>query len=94
MTQHGRHLPDGDSLKTKLLLATAIALSLSAVAQTNSQSTIAVEPMSPTPTFRVTDLSVEIETKKDGVRWQAVLTELNLLRSVAPVPTVAGNPAP
>jgi hypothetical protein len=39
------------------------------------------------------DLSVQIETKKDGVRWQAVLTELDQLKSVAPVPTVASNPA-
>jgi hypothetical protein len=39
------------------------------------------------------DLSVPIETKKDGVRWQAVLTELDLLKSVAPVPIIAGNPA-
>ncbi len=27
------------------------------------------------------DLSVSIETKKDGVRWQAVLTELDQLKS-------------
>jgi Zinc dependent phospholipase C len=40
------------------------------------------------------DLSVQIETKKDGLRWQAVLTELDQLKSLAPVPTVAGNPAP
>jgi hypothetical protein len=39
------------------------------------------------------DLSVQIETKKDAVRWQAVLTELDQLKSVAPVPTIAGNPA-
>jgi len=39
------------------------------------------------------DLSVPIETKKDAVRWQAVLTELDQLKSVAPVPTIAGNPA-
>ena len=44
-TQHGRHLPQGDSLKTKLLLAAVIALSLSALAQTNSQTTVVVEPM-------------------------------------------------
>ncbi len=40
------------------------------------------------------DLSVPFETKKDGVRWQAVLTQLDQLKSVAPVPTIAGNPAP
>ena len=44
-------------MKITLLLAAAIALSLSAAAQTNSQATMAVEPMSPTPTFRVTVVS-------------------------------------
>jgi hypothetical protein len=39
------------------------------------------------------DLSVPIETKKDGVRWQAVLTELDQLKAVAPVTAVAGSPA-
>jgi outer membrane protein OmpA-like peptidoglycan-associated protein len=48
-------------LKTKLLLGAVIALSLSAVAQTNSQSSIAVEPMSPTPTFRVTVISRSVQ---------------------------------
>ena len=56
-THHGRHLPQGDSLKIKLLLAVALALSLSVVAQTNSQTTMAVEPMNPTPTFRVNVIS-------------------------------------
>ena len=46
----------GVILKTKLLLAVGITLSLSAFAQTNSQ-TLAVEPMSTTPTFRVTVIS-------------------------------------
>jgi hypothetical protein len=39
------------------------------------------------------DLSVQIATKKDGVRWQAVLAELDRLKSAAPVPTLADNPA-
>ena len=39
------------------------------------------------------DLSVPIETKKDGVRWEAVLTELDQLKVVAPAPTVASSPA-
>jgi outer membrane protein OmpA-like peptidoglycan-associated protein len=43
-------------LKTKLLLAIGITLSLSAFAQTNSQN-LTVEPMSTTPTFRVTVIS-------------------------------------
>jgi len=40
-------------VKTKLLLAVAVVLSLPAVAQTNSQTTVQVERMSPTPTYRV-----------------------------------------
>jgi len=39
------------------------------------------------------DVSLQIATKKDGVRWQAVLAELDQLKSVAPVPTLADNPA-
>jgi len=39
------------------------------------------------------DLSVPIETKKDRIRLQSVLTELNLLRATAPVHTVAGGHA-
>ncbi|MFZ0863801.1 MAG: zinc dependent phospholipase C family protein [Candidatus Sulfotelmatobacter sp.] len=39
------------------------------------------------------DLSVPIETKKNGVRWQSVLTELDQLKAVAPLPTVGGGPA-
>jgi hypothetical protein len=37
------------------------------------------------------DLSAPIETKKDGVRWQAVLTELDQLKAAGSVPTVAGQ---
>jgi outer membrane protein OmpA-like peptidoglycan-associated protein len=59
--QHGRHLPQGDIVKIKLLFAVAIALSLSAAAQTNSQTTLAVEPMSPTPIFRVTVVSRSVQ---------------------------------
>jgi len=43
-------------LKNKLLLAAGMTLSLSAFAQTNSQ-TLTIEPMSTTPTFRVTVIS-------------------------------------
>ncbi|HWX94882.1 MAG TPA: zinc dependent phospholipase C family protein [Terriglobales bacterium] len=39
------------------------------------------------------DLSVSIDTKKDQARWQGVLTGLDQLKSVAPVPTLAGTPA-
>jgi outer membrane protein OmpA-like peptidoglycan-associated protein len=44
-------------LKTKLLLAIGIAVSLSAFAQSNSQTTVAVEPVSPIPVFRVNVVS-------------------------------------
>jgi outer membrane protein OmpA-like peptidoglycan-associated protein len=40
-------------VKVKLLLAAVVALSLPVVAQTDSQTSVAVEPMSSTPTFRV-----------------------------------------
>ena len=38
------------------------------------------------------DLSVPIETKKDKARWQSVLTELDQLKSVTPVPAPAVTP--
>jgi outer membrane protein OmpA-like peptidoglycan-associated protein len=44
-----------------MLLAAAFTLSLSAAAQINSQATMAVEPMSPTPTFRVTVVSRSVK---------------------------------
>ena len=47
-------------MNIKLLLAAAIALSLSAVAQTDSQSVV-IEPMAHTPTFRVTVVSRSIQ---------------------------------
>jgi hypothetical protein len=39
------------------------------------------------------DLSAPIETKKNPVHWQGVLTALDQLKSVLPVPTRAGKPA-
>jgi outer membrane protein OmpA-like peptidoglycan-associated protein len=47
-------------LKSKLLLAVGITLSLSAFAQTNSQN-LTVEPMGTTPTFRVTVVSRSVQ---------------------------------
>ena len=47
-------------LKSKLMLAVGISLSLSAFAQTNSQ-TLTVEPMSRTPLFRVTVISRSVQ---------------------------------
>jgi outer membrane protein OmpA-like peptidoglycan-associated protein len=48
-------------LKTKLLLVAGITISLSAWAQTNSQTTLAVEPLSPTPIFHVTVISRSVQ---------------------------------
>ena len=48
-------------MKTKLLLAVGIALSVSAFAQTNSQTTVVVEPLSPTPIFRVNVVSRSVQ---------------------------------
>jgi hypothetical protein len=39
------------------------------------------------------DLSVSIETKKDKVGWQSVLTALDQLKSVTPVRALAASPA-
>jgi hypothetical protein len=58
---HGRDLPRGDNLKTQFLLAVGLTLSLSAFAQTNSQTTSAVEPLSPTPILRVTVISRSVQ---------------------------------
>jgi len=48
-------------LNTKLLLAVGITLSVSAFAQTNSQTTMVVEPISPTPIFRVNVVSRSVQ---------------------------------
>ncbi|MGA9508008.1 MAG: OmpA family protein, partial [Candidatus Sulfotelmatobacter sp.] len=49
------------SVKTKLLLAAAVALSLPAGAQTNSQTAVEVEHMNSTPTFRVVVISRSVQ---------------------------------
>jgi outer membrane protein OmpA-like peptidoglycan-associated protein len=48
-------------VKLRLLLCSVIALSFSAVAQTDSQSTVVLEPMAHTPTYRVTVVSRSIQ---------------------------------
>jgi outer membrane protein OmpA-like peptidoglycan-associated protein len=48
-------------LKTKLLLTVGIAISVSAFAQTNTQTTVAVETISPTPIFRVNVISRSVQ---------------------------------
>jgi outer membrane protein OmpA-like peptidoglycan-associated protein len=61
MKQNGRHLPQGDIVKIMLLLAAAIVLSLPVKAQTNSQTSMVLEPMDHTPTFRVTVVSRSVQ---------------------------------
>src|SRR4029077_13556501 len=56
-----RNLPDGAPLKIKLLFALPLVLSAAALAQNSTQTTLAVEPMSPTPTFRVTVVSRSVQ---------------------------------
>ena len=48
-------------MKTMLLLAAGLTLSLSAFTQTNSQTNLVVEPMAHTPTFRVTVISRSVQ---------------------------------
>ena len=48
-------------MKINLLLASIIALSMSAVGQVNSETTMAVEPMSHKPMFRVTVISRSVQ---------------------------------
>jgi len=48
-------------LKIKLLSAAVLVLSLHAVAQTDSQTTLKVEPVGSTPTFRVTVISRSVQ---------------------------------
>ena len=48
-------------MKVKLLLAAVITLSMSALAQTNAQTTTTLEPLVPTPTFHVTVVSRSVQ---------------------------------
>ncbi|MFY9646693.1 MAG: OmpA family protein [Terriglobales bacterium] len=48
-------------MKLQILVAAIVALSLPVVAQTNSQTTVAVEPVSLTPTFRVMVVSRSVQ---------------------------------
>lgn len=48
-------------MNTKFLLTVGIALSVSAFAQTNRQVTVVVEPISPTPIFRVNVVSRNVQ---------------------------------
>src|SRR6202163_4616346 len=56
-----RSLSEGDTLKSTVLLAVGITLSMSAFAQTNSQTTMTIEPMAHTPTFHVTVVSRSVQ---------------------------------
>jgi outer membrane protein OmpA-like peptidoglycan-associated protein len=62
-------------LKNTLLFVAGIALSLSAVAQTASQTSLTVEPMSPTPTFRVNVISRSVQAV--NYRHRSGATKLN-----------------
>ena len=48
-------------MKTKVLMAVGLTLGLSAFAQTKPQSTMVIEPMAHTPTFRVTVVSRNVQ---------------------------------
>jgi len=48
-------------VKTRFLLVIGITVSLSAFAQSNSQTTLVVEPVSPTPVFRVNVVSRSVQ---------------------------------
>ena len=48
-------------MKTRFLLPAIIALTVSAFAQTNRPTTLVVEPISPTPTFRVNVVSRSVQ---------------------------------
>lgn len=48
-------------MKIRLLLTLLFALSLTALAQANSQTTTSVEPQAPTPTFRVNVISRNVQ---------------------------------
>ena len=48
-------------MKTKLLFAAVVTLSLTALAQTNPQTAIVVEPMSHTPTYRINVVSRSVQ---------------------------------
>ena len=48
-------------MKTRFLLVIGITVSLSAFAQSNSQTTLVVEPVSPTPVFRVNVVSRSVQ---------------------------------
>src|SRR6202051_3612719 len=61
LNRYGRNLPSGDTLKSTLLLASGIVLSLTAFAQTNSSTSLALEPMAHTPTFRITVVSRSVQ---------------------------------
>ena len=62
-------------MKNTLLFVAGIALSLSAVAQTTSQTSLTVEPMSPTPTFRVNVISRSVQAV--NYRHRSGATKLN-----------------
>lgn len=60
MSNTAEILLQGDTLNTKILLIAGLTFSLGLFAQTNPQTSLEVEPLSPTPTFRVNVVSREV----------------------------------
>ena len=54
-------MPQGDIFEDKAVVGCRNYFSLSAFAQSNSQTSMAVEPMAHTPTFRVTVISRTVQ---------------------------------
>jgi outer membrane protein OmpA-like peptidoglycan-associated protein len=57
----GRHLPEGNIVRVKLLLALPVVLSMAALAQGNPQNTTTVEHMAQRPIFRVNVISRSVQ---------------------------------
>jgi len=91
-------LPNSDLDSGKLTAAAEYSLTDDTYAKLLSQLSVKKFDSTP-PELRAnilnfySDLSAPIETKKDSVRWQSVLTSLDQLRLVTPAAMVAGSPA-
>jgi hypothetical protein len=91
-------LPDCDLDSGKLTTAAEYSLTDDAYAKLLAQlSDKKFESMPPELRANILDfygdLSAPIETKKDQVRWQSILTSLDQLRLATPAPVVAISPA-
>lgn len=75
-------------MKLQILVAAIVALSLPVVAQTNSQTTVAVEPVSLTPTFRVMVVSRSVQAV--NYRYRSGSSKLDFSGSVL-MPSANGH---